>query len=255
MSKFARMMDVLDLFSGDVGLLTAEEVAARMHISRPTAFRYVKELSAAGFLASYSGRYSLGARIITLDGRIRESDPLLKAAQSVMQQLTAETACSSVLCRMYNDEVIHVHQQPGHDVTGAIVGRGRPLPLFRGAASKVMLAWMPAARLRRLHQRHAHDPDLLAIAPDWAGFQQYFAEIRRRGCYLSNQEVNPNAVGIAAPIIARDIGVVGALSLVFSTERLAIINVDGFAARVRAHAERIGAQLANLAGERRTDST
>ena len=56
MNKFARMTDVLDLFSESDTLLTAEMVAARLQVSRPTAFRYVRELSEAGFLANYSGR-------------------------------------------------------------------------------------------------------------------------------------------------------------------------------------------------------
>lgn len=249
MGKFARLMDVLDLYAGDVALLTAEDVAERLQISRPTAFRYVKELTAAGLLANYSGRYALGARIITLDCRIRETDPLLKAAQPVMQVLSAETACASILCRMYNDEVINVHQQPGYDVIGAIIGRGRPLPLFRGAPSKVMLAWMPTARLHRLYQRHADDPDKHAIAPDWPAFKQYFAEIRRRGYYLSIKEVDPLAAGISAPIIVADVGLVGVLSLVFATERLAMINVEGYAAIVQGHAQHIGATLADMAKE------
>jgi DNA-binding IclR family transcriptional regulator len=126
MNKFARMIDVLDLYSDTDTLLTAEDIAQRLEVSRPTAFRYVRELTVAGFLANYSGRYSLGARIITLDYRIRQSDPVLKAARAVMKALSAETGCSTVLCRMYNEEVINVHDEVGYGDPGvSFSGRGR----------------------------------------------------------------------------------------------------------------------------------
>src|SRR6187397_2589872 len=142
MNKFARMTDVLDLFSESDTLLTAEMVAARLQVSRPTAFRYVRELSEAGFLANYSGHYSLGARIIMLDHRIRQSDPLLKAAREPMQQLSEETGFTTFLCRMYNDEVVTVYQHVGYYPAGQAFTRGHPMPTFRGAPSQAMIAFL-----------------------------------------------------------------------------------------------------------------
>lgn len=230
MTKFARMIDVLDLYSERDTLLTAEDVAARMQISRPTAFRYVRELSRAGFLANYSGRYSLGARIITLDFRIRESDPVLKVARGIMPRLSTETACSSILCRMYNDEIINVHHEVvSNDDSGVTFGRGRPLPLFRGSASKVMLANLPAARLKKICERHQDEPDLQALGADWPAIRAYFADIRRVGYYISNEEIDYRTVGIAAPIRVPGVGTVAVVSLVFSVDRLAMLRTEGLA--------------------------
>lgn len=248
MTKFARMLDVLDLFSESVTLLTAEDVAVRLQVSRPTAFRYVRELSAAGFLANFSGSYSLGARIITLDYRIRASDPVLNAAKRVMRTLSAETTCTSILCRMYNEEVINVHHEPGYDDASlAFTGRGRPLPLFRGSASKTMLAFLPAARLKKIYERHRTDPDVRAIGADWPAFRAYFAAVRQAGHYVSNQELETGTVGIAAPINIPGVGPVGALALLFSAERLVLINAEGLAAVLKTRAGEIGARLQALA--------
>lgn len=247
MTKFARMLDVLDLYSEEVTLLSAEEVATRLQVSRPTAFRYVRELSAAGFLANVGGRYSLGARIITLDYRIRASDPVLREAIELVRGLCAETACGAILCRMYNDEIINVHHEAGYeDAPLSFFGRGRPLPLFRGSASKVMLASLPAARLRRLYEAHRQEPDVAAIASQWPGFRDYFAAIRRRGHYLSNQEVDGGTVGLAAPIHVPKAGTLGVVSLVFSVERLALLNTDGLAAMLVERMRELGRRLEPL---------
>jgi DNA-binding IclR family transcriptional regulator len=250
MAKFARMLDVLDLYSEAVTLLTAEEVAALLQLSRPTAFRYMRELSTAGFLANYSGRYSLGARIITLDYRIRNSDPVLQEAKGVMRSLCVETACSTFLCRMYNDDIVHVHHEADYDDRSInVFGRGRPLPLFRGSASKAMLAFLPKARLKKLYELHRGEPDVVAIARDWPGFLAYYQAIRNAGSYLSDQEVDKGTIGIAAPILVRRVGPVGVISLVFSVDRRALMNCDGLAAILKVKTREIAQRLHLLAQE------
>lgn len=247
MNKFARMIDVLDLFSEEDPLLTAEEIASSLQISRPTAFRYVRELNAVGFLANYSGRYSLGARIITLDYRIRGSDPVLRVARDAMRRLSAETACSSILCRMYNEEVINVHAEAGYDVAGVTFGRGRPLPLFRGSASKTMLAYLPTGKLKKIYANHCKNDDLLTFADDWLSFKRYFDRIREAGHYVSYHEVDKGVIGIAAPICVPRVGVVAVISLVFSEERKELIDTEGLASIVKLRAGEVAQQLNALA--------
>lgn len=242
-NKFGRMLDVLDLYSVQDTLLTAEDVASRLNISRPTAFRYVRELSEAGFLANYSGRYSLGARIITLDNRIRHSDPVLRAAHEVMEKLSATTACTSVLCRMYNEEVVNVHEQLKNHSQSVSFERGRSLPLFRGAASKVMLTSLPPSRLRKICEKHGEDPDLQAIGRNWDEIRKYFAGIRRAGYYFSDQELEVDTFGVAAPIEVPGIGLVAAISLVFSARQRSLMNVEGLAETLKAHTKEVASRL------------
>lgn len=254
MNKFARMMDVLDLFSGQVILLTAEDIAERLQVSRPTAFRYARELSAAGFLANYSGSYSLGARIITLDYRIRESDPVLRIARPVMRQLSTEMASTAVLCRMYNEDVINVHQEDVRPDGEVVYGRGRPLPLFRGAASRVMLAHLPQVKVKKIYERHAAQPDAQAIGPTWDGFGSALKKIRQKGFYVSIGEVSPKTVGIAAPITLPKAGVIAVLSLVLPAERLALVNLEGIGEDVKSKSRDISRQLAVLTEAAETQS-
>jgi DNA-binding IclR family transcriptional regulator len=246
MSKFLRMMDVLDLFSGQMTLLTAEDIARLLQVSRPTAFRYARELTAAGFLANYSGSYCLGARIITLDFRIRESDPLLHFARSAMRDLAHEMRATVVLGRMYNEDIINVHQEEGLQRDDSVIGRGRPLPLFRGAGSKAMLAHMPLAKVRKIYDRHAHQPDVQGIGATWDSFWATMKKIRQKGFYVSIGEVSELTVGVAAPIALPKVGAVAVLSLVFPRERLTIINTDELGARVCTIADGIATQLADL---------
>lgn len=246
MTKFSRIVDVLDLFSETDTLLTAEEIAEKLQISRPTAFRYAKELNAAGFLANYSGRYSLGARIITLDYRIRQSDPVLKIAETVLRQISDETGCDSIFCRMYNDEIINVHHEASNNPVGVSFGRGRPLPLFKGSAGKVMLSLLPAGKLQKLYDKNSHLPEVQEIATEWPDFKRYFAAIRKAGFYISDNEIDAGVIGIAVPVYASGIGIIGAISLVMSADRLHMINPEGIIAVLKQRAADIGTRLAEL---------
>src|SRR6476469_7681013 len=86
MSSLVRLLSVLDLFTEEKPIWTLEETIARLNFSRSMAYRYVKELTDAGLLATVGkGRFVLGPKIIELDRQIRVCDPLLAVAQGTMR--------------------------------------------------------------------------------------------------------------------------------------------------------------------------
>jgi DNA-binding IclR family transcriptional regulator len=218
MAQLTKMLRVLDLFNESRPAWTAEEVADALALSRPTAFRYVRELTEAGMLARLSGRYSLGARIVELDYRIRRLDPLLNAGLQPMHDLVSRTACMAVLSSLYGDRIVNVHVHCGPDRPHISFERGRPLPLFRGSASKTILAHLPRARLKKLFEANRDQFDVQAIAADWEGFARYFRGVRRAGYYVSSSEVDAGVTGVAAPIFNEARQVIGSLALVYEGE-------------------------------------
>lgn len=244
MSQVIKVLQVLDLFSESDITLSAEEVADRLRTSRPTAFRYLRQLCEAGMLTRLSGRYALGARIIELDHQIRQCDPILLASREALKNLASLTRCSAVLSSIYGDKVILVYRERGPDELRLSFERGSVLPLFRGAASKVILAYLTPARLRRVYDRHADSPDLKAIATDWPSFSRYFRDCRRKGYYLSRDELEIQVTGISAPIFNSDGLVIGSLTLVFESRRSAFFNETVFGELVTRYAKEVSDQLA-----------
>ncbi len=246
MNKFSRLMDILDLFLTQDMLLTAEDIAKLLDVSRPTAFRYAKELSDAGLLENYSGNYCLGSRIISLDYRIRETDPLLHVAQPIMRQLASTILGTVVIHRRFKEKVINVHQGDVPDTAprlGQGLGRGRPLPLFRGSAGKIMLANLPKAKIQQIYERNVNHPDVQALGQDWDEFWSKIKEIRGQNFYISIGEVNAETVGISAPVTLPDASKLAVLSVVISVERLAISNAEGIGEQLKKSALEISAQL------------
>lgn len=195
--------------------MSAEEVSDLLTVSRPTSFRYLRWLTETGLLTRLSGRYALGARIIELDYRSRRLDPLLLAARDVMTRLTEEARCSAMLSGVFGEKIVNIHQDEHQAHVSASFGRGRVLPLFRGAASKVVLAHLGFARLKRLYDDHSSEPDVQALGQDWREFSKYFRVVRQRGFYVSKGEVDRDVVGVSAAIFNAEGAVAGALTILF----------------------------------------
>jgi len=74
MSSPERTLAILGLFSGERPIWQPDAINAALGYSRPTGYRYVKALVAAGLLHRLEpGLYCLGPRIIELDYQLRQS--------------------------------------------------------------------------------------------------------------------------------------------------------------------------------------
>src|SRR5690242_20035487 len=111
MSSLTKMLAVLDLFSKDNPVWSADDIIAELKYSRPTAYRYFKTLCASGLLRRSAGWYVLGPRIVELDYHIRRCDPLLSVGRPVMQRLCQQTGCDVLLLSMYGTTTLAIHHE------------------------------------------------------------------------------------------------------------------------------------------------
>ena len=199
-SSVTKVFAILDLFSIEQPMLTADEIIAALACSRPQGYRYIRDLCDAGFLVRFSGAYRLGARAIELDYIVRESDPLLRASEPVMSQVRQQTGCDVLLTSMVGERIITIHHERGTDPTTVTYSRGRSMPLFRGAGSKVILASLPTAQQRKLFERYYAQERSSVLGQSWEDVRASLKEIRRSGFAVSVGELDPANVGISAPI-------------------------------------------------------
>src|SRR4051794_13172455 len=226
MASSERTIGVLKLFTIEKPEWTVEEVATSLKVSAASAYRYVATLSEAGLLTSItSGRYTLGPAIIQYDRQIQLTDPLLQVTKPVMVDILPFAPADStvLLCRLFRDTVLCVHQLAKPDgKTRVSYERGRPMPLFRGATSKVILAHLPLRELRRLYDAHREQISMTRLGDTWEMFRTCMAQIRKRGYLVTHAEVDPERIGISAPIMDGHRRVLGSLSYVIpaSEERI-----------------------------------
>jgi len=253
-SSIARAFEVLELFSLSQPLLKAETVAQRLGYTRSTAYRYIGELCDAGLLVAASGgRYALGPRVIELEQLLRLTDPLYLAACRVLPPLRSESSVL-LLQSLYSDKVLCVYaegpatlEHAGRRITIKRT-RGTPFPLFRGAASLALLAWMPADRIRDIYLRHAAEIAERGLGSDWESYRAILAAIRRRGYATSGGQLAPDLFGVAVPVVTgpgdQDHRVIGSLVRIFLREAEGE-DIEAEEARCAQELKRIAADLAS----------
>lgn len=218
-----RLLAVLALFSIEQPGWTVEAAADALGVSATTAYRYFKRLTKTGLISPISGaRYTLGPAIIQMDRQIQLCDPMLKAARGVMAELIqyAADGATILLCRLFHDRVMCVHQVMGRGPQAPVsFERGRLMPLFRGATSKIILAYLPARTLKSLYERSRLDIAEAGLGDSWEEFRRQLAELRRAGVAVTSQDLDPGRVGIAAPVFDKERAVLGSLSFVLPAQR------------------------------------
>jgi DNA-binding IclR family transcriptional regulator len=243
-SSLERMLGVLDLFDDTHLTRTTEDIAAALDVSLPTSYRYVRLLLQVGLLQRVEdAHYALGPRIILLDHYIRGADPVLKVGLPVLRELVAATGFDCVVTGLFGMQVLDTHREMGGVPPALAYGRGRPRPLFLGGAPKVLLSTFGSTQLKKVFESQ-HDELVRAGLPaDWPDFRRYFGAIRKAGHYVSRGELEPQLASVAAPILKPDGGAWAAISLVFDTSRLAIVDLEKLVRLITEAATRIGGRL------------
>ncbi|MGA2494054.1 MAG: IclR family transcriptional regulator C-terminal domain-containing protein [Roseiarcus sp.] len=219
MGGLDRYVRILRLFDGRRSGWTIAAMAETLGIPASTIYRLVRELVAQGFLdASSDAHYRLGALFIEFDRRVRLTDPFIRLGAPYLDDLLKAAACpaAAVIARLYGADVICVAESSSH--IGRIptsYERGHPMPLLRGATSKIILAQLPARRLGKLLQGAGAAPEI-----DLKGLKAELTEIRRRGYCVTRGEVDQGLVGLSAPVSSANAAILASMSLVVRTEDL-----------------------------------
>lgn len=240
MSTLKRALAILDLFSLETPVLTAEEIISRLSYSAPTGYRYIRDLSDLGYLLRMTGGgYKLGPRIIELDHLIIDGDPVLGVARPIMREVVDQVGGDVLLSVIHGLRILNIHHERGPDDLGIPHGRGRAHPLFRGATAKTIVAFLPRKDQRRLYEAHADEIRDLGLGATQAEFTGKLDQIRVQGFYLGVGEISPERAGIAVPVFQEDRRVFGALTVTFLAARLNTIAQDKTTALLQSAARRI----------------
>jgi DNA-binding IclR family transcriptional regulator len=141
-----RLLSVLRLYTIHNAEWTVDDIPRQIGVSISTAYRYVRSLCKSGLLEPFDGAYILGPAIIEYDRQIRMKDPMIRVGQPGMQRLIARSGGTGValLCQIYRDRVMCIHQEVQSSSINIVSHEhGRPMPMFRGASSKVIFANLP----------------------------------------------------------------------------------------------------------------
>jgi DNA-binding IclR family transcriptional regulator len=187
------------------GPASLAELVDRSGLSRATAYRLAVALEVHGFVErDDAGRFELGPALLDLAANGRP-DPLLRAAESVIERLSAKTHESVQLYRRVGDVRRCIAAAERSSGLRDTVPVGADLPMTAGSAAQVLLAWSPVGEAPAAGAKFS--PATLAA-------------VRRRGWAASVGEREAGVASVSAPVFDASGAVVAAVSVSGPIDRL-----------------------------------
>ncbi|WP_406020670.1 IclR family transcriptional regulator [Nocardioides sp. NBC_00850] len=243
-SSLGKMLQVLDLFSESEPVWSTASIIDALEASRSTGYRYIKTLHDAGLLnAVRNGYYALGPRIIEMDLQMRLTDPLLLASEGVLDELVDKIGHSALLCTAFRDSVLCVGESRAPLSPENRFSRGQRRPLFQGAVSKVILAYLPHHRLKAIYPQQCKEIESAGLGSTWSEFRTSLGRIKRDGYALTVGEFNPGVYSVAAPILTDQRTALGSVGVAWDENERRDVDVEHAVLAVRGAATTISERL------------
>jgi DNA-binding IclR family transcriptional regulator len=240
----ARAVALLKLFTDAQPEWTLADLAQVTGLNKTTAYRLLAALEAERLVMRnpLSGGYRLGVEAIALGGTAMRSNPLRAVSRPLLETLAQETDEAATLEVLAGGQVLIVDEVAGGHPMGMSQDVGSRLPVHATATGKVLLAFGPAAEvdellrapLARLTEQTIVERDRL---------RTQLEQIRLAGCAVTDGELEPGFVAVAAPIFDRERQAVAAVSVGGPSIRLVPERWPGLIALVQMSARQIARHL------------
>jgi DNA-binding IclR family transcriptional regulator len=222
-SKAGAVLDILEQHKE----ASAADLAAALGEPLSSVYRLLQSLTTTGWVdrGSRRGAYRLGLSLMTIGGLVEDHLDIREASLPSLRELVAATKETSFLCVRRGLRAVCLERIEGYAVQSLAMLLGGSLPLYAGAASRALLAFLPvpeqSAILKDTSQQLRDDPP----RPDDKEIIADIARIRTAGYSVSDGDVTPGIAALGAPVFNHRGEVQGALSL--SGLRAQVLNPAG----------------------------
>jgi len=209
-----KALAVLDAVGSAETPPTIAEVAVRVGVSRPTAYRLMRTLVDEGYLRqdAQSGRLSVGLSVLMLASSLLDSNRLRLEALPHLQSLSALTGERTNLGIIHRNRVLYLGGVEKPTLPTIYSRFGKTAPAHCCSLGKVILAYQPKPFVQALLAAEPllpHTPNSITSMPR---FMKELEVTRRRGYATDREEHQQHSCCVAVPIFdgqKRPVGAIG----------------------------------------------
>ena len=242
MSVLEKASDLIDCLGQAGEPVTLAHVRSALDMPKSSTHRLLSDLSGLGIVRrTQDGRYSLGPRLLYWGEAAAETFDLRAIAEPTMRQLRDQLGESVHLYVRDEDARICIAAVEARHELRPFIQLGRPLPLYAGAAGKVLLAFADDD-VRQQELKRAETERHKLANPPGADLARQLEQIRLDRWATSIGERENGVAAVAAPVTDSTGRVVAALSVSGPTTRLTSDRLDD----VRVPLQACAAELSRL---------
>lgn len=198
-----KAFQVLDLFTDGRPSWTQSELTRETGLARSTLSRLVRFLCGRGYLMEQRGRYVLGFAAIDLGRRAQLQFNLVDLCLDLLEEVAQVTGETAILTG-YDESrscVVCLAQIPSrHGGLRVFENIGNTYPLYAGASSKAVFAFLPESQIERVLAGPL-SPVNPAVKFSTRKLRTQLSAIRKHGYAVTNQETFPGVAGAGVPIL------------------------------------------------------
>jgi len=217
----AKAMTILNCFSASEPELSLKSLSEMTGLYKSRIMRLCGTLSAQGFLVKTSrATYKLGPRLLILGKIYEKTHSLLNSSGPILESLVSTTGESAAIFVREGTIRYCLVKKDGPSPLRYSVTEGEPLPLYAGAPGKVLLAYATPEARRQILSDTTLERITSTTITGMGELEQELETIRRKGYAISQGEVLPDAISLAAPVFDHDSKVNYSLQIGGPSQRL-----------------------------------
>jgi len=195
--------------------LTLAELTKKLNISKSTIFRILLNLKDEEFVSKEkcTNKYYLGNKIFELGESITQDNDLRKITFPFMKELKHITKESISLDIRYDEYRVAIEKVDSTLMVRHVVELGKPIPLFAGAAGKVILAFLSNEEMIEIINRTNFTKFAANTIIDSAQLLKELKKIKKEGYATSFEELIPDSASIAVAILNKNEKVIASLCI------------------------------------------
>lgn len=235
---------MLLVFSHGEGSLGVSAIARELSLSKAVVHRILQSLVSRDLIRFEpdTREYSLGPSATALGARALRQLDLRIVARDELVQLRNDTRETTTLSLLVVDKRTYIDQYESPQEIKMTVELGRLYPLYAGASSRAILAYLPDVDLARVLSTGL-EPLTDETIREVGVLEERLADIRHNGHAISRGERQSGAGSVAAPVFGGDGRVIGSISVCGPLARFDAQAISRYAPLVIAAAARISDNL------------
>ncbi|MCU6791487.1 IclR family transcriptional regulator [Paenibacillus sp. WQ 127069] len=216
-----KTLEILDLYTLETRELSVPQISEIMNIPQSSVYRYIRILKEKKYLMETNrGTYRLGLRFLEMNNMINLNNELSLAATPVMTQLMNETQETTVLVILSGFQTICIENiSSSFHMVKVSSEPGKFIPLYAGASSKAILAYMGNDAVNKLFKHGIVQKHTENTITDKNALLDNLKDIRTLGYAESDNELDEGVYTYAVPIFSTHT-IIGSLSVAGPRDRM-----------------------------------
>jgi DNA-binding IclR family transcriptional regulator len=220
----SRAAQILAVLGSGTPRLGVTEIADRAGLAKPTVHGLLRTLEAHELVAQDpdTGKYSLGPGVLQLGNAYLDGSDLRARSLRWAESLAQRAGEAVWVATLSGSRVIGLHHVFRPDNPVQILEVGAAIPWHACALGHAIVAHLPDSARTRVLAGGELTPLTGHTKTTRTALSRALAQVRQRGYAVEDQEATVGDAGIAAPILARDGVVAGAIGVVGAADRLLV---------------------------------